>query len=298
MKHKTKTLEDLAAICDKVKYQGKGSFTALCLGHEERNPSMTVSEVDGKLLLYCFAGCPQEVLLDAAGMTGNRDYRPPVRHTRPKVDTSGTEERAERAVKLSTPAPDNHPYLVKKGIQPHGIGVLGGLYKDLPRVAQRTTLYDDIEVAQNVLVIPMQDISGKILSCQFIAEDGTKAYMAGTKQKGGFYRIKGNDRIWICEGFATGASLHQDTGDTVICAFDTNGLMPVTGAVTALYGSDRTICIMADDDWQTDGNPGFTKAAAAAQVNGIRPLKPDFDNPNRGKKDTDYNDMARLRDAG
>jgi hypothetical protein len=291
------TLDQAAALCDKVKWQGRDSFTALCLGHEERNPSMTVSERDGILLFHCFAGCPQEVLLDAFGLTGNK--RPPLRivPSRPRPDTSATEERAKRAVTLSTPAPDNHPYLIAKGIQPHGIGVLGGLYDALPKAVRLTTLYDDIEVAQNVLVIPMQDINGKILSCQFIAEDGTKAYMAGGKKKGGFYLIEGNDRIWICEGFATGASLYEETGDTVFCAFDTGGLMPVAGAVSALYGMDRKIFIMADDDWQTDGNPGLTKARAAAAANGIKVILPKFDDLDRGPKDTDYNDSVRLRNG-
>jgi putative DNA primase/helicase len=202
-------------------------------------------------------------------------------------DYNPTEDRAKRAVELSTPAPSNHPYLVKKAIQPHGIGVLGELYKDLP---------GNVRNKGNVLVIPMQNVHGKVLSCQFIAEDGSKAYLAGKKRKGGFYYIKGSDRLWICEGFATGASLHEDTGDSVACAFDTGGLMPVTGALTALY-PNRTIILMADDDWQTDSNPGVTKAGAAAQVNGIKVLQPDFTGMDRGQKDTDFNDLVRLRNG-
>jgi putative DNA primase/helicase len=201
---------------------------------------------------------------------------------------SATEAKAKRAVELSTPAPDNHAYLIKKAIQPHGVGLLGELYKDLPAPVRNKG---------NVLVIPMQDVNGKVLSCQFIAEDGSKAYMAGQKRKGGFYFIKGGDRLWICEGFATGASLHEDTGDSVACAFDTGGLMPVTGALTALYGTKRRTVIMADDDWKTDGNPGFIKARAAAHANGIKATRPLFGDVSRTPKDTDFNDMVRLRDG-
>lgn len=285
------TIDQIAGRCEKVRWSGKASFTALCKGHDDRNPSMSVSESqDGTILAHCHAGCDQQSVLEALGIwqadKKDRWIAPviPIK-TRPCVDTSGTEARAERVVKLSTPAPDNHPYLVRKGIQPHGIGVLGPIYKDLP---------SNVRNQGNVLVVPMQDVHGKILSCQFIAEDGSKSYMAGSKQKGGFYLIKGNDRLWICEGFATGASLHEDTGDTVACAFDTGGLMPVTGALRALYGSSRETFIMADDDWETDGNPGLTKAQSAARANGIKALMPDFGGLGRGAKDTDYNDYKRL----
>jgi phage/plasmid primase-like uncharacterized protein len=37
-------------------------------------------------------------------------------------------------------------------------------------------------------------------------------------------------------------------------------LLPVTGSVTAKYGSELEFIIMADDDWKSDGNPGFTAA--------------------------------------
>jgi phage/plasmid primase-like uncharacterized protein len=285
------TLEQLAHRCDKVRWNGKDSFLACCVAHDDRNPSMSVREApDGMILAHCHAGCPQDAVIEALGFAEHRDdYIPPApRKSRPAPDTSATEAKSKRAVELSTPAPDNHAYLIKKAIQPNGIGVLGGLYKDLPAPVRNKG---------NVLVIPMMDVNGKVLSCQFIAEDGSKAYIAGQKRKGGFYYIKGGDRLWICEGFATGASLQEDTGDSVACAFDTGGLLPVTAALTALYGTKRRVIIMADDDWQTDSNPGLNKATAAAQVNGIKVLQPDFTGLNRGPKDTDFNDMVGLRNG-
>lgn len=296
-------LDQIAARCDKVRWNGKDSFTACCVAHDDRNPSMSVTERDGKILAHCHAGCPQDAVIDALGILDKSDYShgnnsnvsrvkqfkgplPNPKPPKPTTDTSSTEARAQRAVELSTPAPYNHPYLLKKGIQAHGIGVLGELYRDLPK---------PVSNRGNVLVIPMANVNGKVLSCQFIAEDGSKAYMAGQKRKGGFFYIKGDSRLWIVEGFATGASLHEDTGNSVACAFDTNGLMAVTDALTALYGRKRDILIMADDDWQTDGNPGLTKARQAAEVCGIKVRKPDFAGLSRDTKDTDYNDMVRLR---
>lgn len=284
------SLEQVANQCDKVRWNGKHSFTACCVAHDDRNPSMSVTEADdGTILAHCHSGCPQDAVIEILGIVNSKSEHRAQRVIRPRavIDFKPTEERAQSAVNLSTPAPDNHAYLVKKRIQPHGIGVLGELYKDLPSPVRKRG---------NVLVVPMQNVHGKVLSCQFIAEDGSKAYIAGQKRRGGFYFIEGNDRLWICEGFATGASLHQDTGDSVACAFDTGGLMGVTDALTALYPK-RDIFIMADDDWQTDGNPGFTKALKSARASGIKALTPDFTGLNRGAKDTDYNDYVRLRDG-
>jgi hypothetical protein len=45
-------------------------FTALCPAHEDRSPSLTVSEGgDGRALVHCFAGCPVEEIIAALGLT-------------------------------------------------------------------------------------------------------------------------------------------------------------------------------------------------------------------------------------
>ena len=284
------TLEQIASRCDKVRWKSKDSFLACCVAHNDRNPSMSVTEApNGTLLAHCHAGCPQDAVIEALGFFDRKDDYTPIRKSQPVSDTSVTEAKAKLATQFATPAPNSHPYLVKKKVKPHGIGVLGELYKDLPW---------HVRNKGNVLVVPMRDVNGMVLSCQFIAEDGSKAYMAGQKRKGGCYSIKGEGkRVWICEGFATGASLHQDTGDSVLIAFDTGGLLPVTSAVTAKYGSKLEFIIMADDDWKSDGNPGFTAAREAASANRIRAVRPVFYCPQRGNKDTDYNDMVVHRHA-
>lgn len=49
-------------------------------GHEDKNPSFGISEEDGKLLVCCYAGCPQDVVIEALKDRGlwserNRDQR-------------------------------------------------------------------------------------------------------------------------------------------------------------------------------------------------------------------------------
>lgn len=44
--------------------------TACCPAHADSKPSMSISERDGRLLVHCFAGCPQEAVLEALKARG------------------------------------------------------------------------------------------------------------------------------------------------------------------------------------------------------------------------------------
>jgi hypothetical protein len=50
-----------------VQRSGTG-WTAKCPAHEDRNPSLSISEGDGRILLHCHAGCTPEAVCDAAGV--------------------------------------------------------------------------------------------------------------------------------------------------------------------------------------------------------------------------------------
>lgn len=73
------------------------SYQALCPAHGDKNPSLSVSEENGKILLHCFAGCSVEAISTALGIevrdlfTGPRLPRrsqPPVVHHAEKQVTS------------------------------------------------------------------------------------------------------------------------------------------------------------------------------------------------------------------
>ena len=70
----------------------------------------------------------------------------------------------------------------------------------------------------------------------------------------------------MCEGFATGASIHECTGHAVAVAFNAGNLEAVAVALRNKYPTLKII-LAADDD-QTPGNPGMTKATAAVQAAG------------------------------
>ena len=53
----------------RVRSTGNGSYRALCPAHADSDPSLTISQADGRLLLHCFAGCPTEEVVKALGVT-------------------------------------------------------------------------------------------------------------------------------------------------------------------------------------------------------------------------------------
>lgn len=174
---------------------------------------------------------------------------------------------------MQTKPVTQHSYLTAKGIKPYGARSDG-----------------------EQLVIPMRDTAGILRSLQTIGPDGTKLFMPGGHVSGCYFSIgKPDGRLIVCEGYATGASIHECTGYAVAVAFNAGNLEPVAVALRNKYPA-LAITIAADDDHRTDGNPGLTKATAAAlAVSGLLavPLFP----PDRPDKATDFNDLHQLAGA-
>ena len=79
-------------------------------------------------------------------------------------------------------------------------------------------------------------------------------------------------------------------------AFNAGNLKAVAVALRAKYPALKLI-IAADDDHQTAGNPGLTKATEAAQAVGGFLAVPDF-GADRPDDATDFNDLAQIAGAG
>ncbi len=149
--------------------------------------------------------------------------------------------------------------------------------------------------------IPMLDGAGKIHGLQIIRGKDRppgkleKEYFPRGLAKKGRYHLIGvvRDLVLVCEGYATGATLHQATGLPVVVAFDAGNLQPVCEAIKKAYRSAR-ILVCADDDYLTDGNPGCRAAESAALAVAGAWCKPVFLTDRAGKKLTDFNDLAAL----
>lgn len=153
----------------------------------------------------------------------------------------------------SEPATD-HPYLSTKGIKPHGVRASAGN-----------------------LLIPLRDTQGTVHSLQTITPDGGKRFLTGGRVTGCYFAIGKPDGVLVvCEGLATGASIHECTGHAVAVAFSANNLEPVAVALREKYPS-TVIIIAADNDHATPGNPGLTMAHAAARAAGGYVAVPNFE---------------------
>src|ERR1043165_9616683 len=74
------TVADFITRLEGVRKYGAG-WQARCPGHEDRNPSLSVSEGrDGGVVIHCHAGCPPERVGDALGLQ-LRDLAPPQAET-------------------------------------------------------------------------------------------------------------------------------------------------------------------------------------------------------------------------
>ncbi|GAN80393.1 zincin-like metallopeptidase domain-containing protein [Acidocella aminolytica] len=172
-------------------------------------------------------------------------------------------EQAEAANKAVAQLRDaqavtEHEYLSRKGIDANGVK----------------------QDAIGRLMVPIADYEGKIASLQTIDADGTKGFMKGGKIAGGQFMIGDNDPtkpLYIAEGFATGATIHQMTGEAVSVAFNASNLLPVAEAAREKW-PDRQIIIVGDNDEALtrktfpDGRPmpniGVDKAEAAGRAIG------------------------------
>ena len=167
-------------------------------------------------------------------------------------------------------AEPDHPYLVAKGVGVHGIRQRDG-----------------------VLIVPMKNADGVIKSFQRI-RSVDKRYAKGGEKKGCFHTIGNPDKVLVVvEGYATGASIFEATGLSVIVAFDCGSLKSVAEVVRKMYPAIRMV-FAADDDIGTKGNPGKTHAEEAAQAVGGSVVLPDF-GKHRPDGVSDFNDLAMSR---
>lgn len=153
----------------------------------------------------------------------------------------------------SLPPNAAHPYLAAKGIRADGLRSHGG-----------------------ALLVPIRDEAGSLWNVQKIQPNGCKRFLRGGKVSGCYATIGiTGDHLLICEGWATGRTLHDCTGLPVAVAFSAGNLANVARILRGKYPAS-TLTICADNDVKPDGsNPGVTAAKAAAEaVGGLLAVPP------------------------
>lgn len=164
----------------------------------------------------------------------------------------------------------------------------GHPYLDRKRICQTGT-----RVFGKLLLVPVRDAGGELVSLQCILADGTKRFLKGGAIEGCFSWLRIGEqtgpRIYICEGLATGTTIHAATKcRPVAVAFSCGNLLPVARLLRRKFpGGKFTIC--ADNDHQTDGNPGVKHATVTARDIHARLAIPN------GMDGTDFNDLMQER---
>lgn len=168
------------------------------------------------------------------------------------------------------PSP-RHAYLQTKQVKPYGLRAHG-----------------------EALLVPLVD-GTRLVNLQRIYPDGKKRFVAGGRIQGCYCPLgSGHGPLYICEGWATGATIHHLTGHAVACAMNCGNLLPVAESLRERH-PDRLVIVAGDNDRFTDGNPGKATAKKVADAVGAEWMVPDFP---EGLPGTDYNDRYLLELEG
>lgn len=147
-------------------------------------------------------------------------------------------------------ASPDHPYLKRKGIQPHGAKITG----------------------DGRLMVPLFSPDGELSSLQYIDSEGGKLYHSGGQTGGQFWVIGLNSpgTLYVAEGFATAATIHEVTGRPCVVAYSASNLIPVTGSLLEIYPGQK-IVIVADHDKSGVGQRHAEQACAKYGVSYVMP---------------------------
>ncbi len=199
---------------------------------------------------------------------------------------------------LNSSTTGTSPYLGTKKVRAHGVG-----FYNEPVVAEINTDTLEFQVVRGwdackayldkanqrgeddprsfkflkrgTIAVPMRDANGQLRNLQLIFQSGKKTFIKGG-QKAGTCHVVGVSDVWrmggelgdvvcVAEGYATAASVHEATGLPVVVAWDCGNLRAVGDFLRRLY-PDSLLMFCADDDRDTDGNPGVAFAIKAAEA--------------------------------
>ena len=260
--------------------QGHGLDGSYCLHGDGRPAGWAQNHVTGDRVKLVASG----VILSPAEIEKQRQERTARLQAQEQERAKAHEAAAQRCQAMwdSFSWASSSPYLERKGVSAFGL-----------------------KENQGNLIVPLKNAEGQLRGFQAIAPDGQKTFARGMEKKGNFHLIGADEKdlsqgeILLCEGYATGASLHMATGKAVAVAFDSGNLLPVAEAIRAKYPNAAiTICADNDHSIQREGKPynvGLEKAKMAAQkVNGSIKT-PLFTEKEKSQGLTDFNDLHKAR---
>ena len=189
-------------------------------------------------------------------------------------------DKAQSEWLYASAASADHPYLIAKGVKPHNLRFSGCVYNDFD---------------SRKLLVPIYR-GDKLTSLERIYPDGRKQFHPGGEIKG-CYSLIGQPvpggKLYLCEGWSTGATIHEETGDAVACAMCCGNLLPAGKQLRIDY-PDAVLIVAGDDDRRSPDNYGRLAATNAAEKLGCGLVFPPF--PDDAPLTlTDFNDLRQWR---
>lgn len=236
-----------------------------------------------------------------------QDQRARDREQREKEAAEATKRRQGEAAKLANEIWDKaqpvngngHAYLQRKGVHAHGL-----------RLGEWPLFKDDGSVYKwlpGVLLVPLFTVRGKLRSLQAIFPakpagwESDKSYLKGGEKAGCFHMLgtpKPGQSVIFCEGYATGASIHEATGWCVVVVFDAGNIEAVAIAMADMMPGTSFVIAADNDRWSKAGkieNPGLHYAQEAGKVINCRVVAPEFQDLEGRPKD--FNDLHQREGA-
>jgi hypothetical protein len=232
-----------------------GGFTARCPAHDDRNPSLSIRDVDGKVLVRCHAGCEQMHVIAALrgrGLWTESGSRSPPRMARRKVverepdrDDARRTQAALAIWQCAKPAQATpiETYLVSRGIHlpaPNALRFHTGL-KHPP---------GGCWPAMVALVTNGRDGTPIAIHRTYLARDGggkapvdPQKMMFGPCRGGAIPLAEPGDVLMVGEGIETCLAAMQATGHPAWAALSTSGLRSL-----GLPKDVHDVIVLADGD--------------------------------------------------
>jgi putative DNA primase/helicase len=172
---------------------------------------------------------------------------------RERVRTKKSEVAANTVEKIwgeAIAASPDHPYLKRKGIEPHGARLTG----------------------DGRLIVPLYNAGGALASLQYISETEKRYHTGGTTKACSWsLGVATPGPIFVAEGFATAATVHEVSGRPCVIAYSANNLPIIVGQLREVYGQTQELVIVADND---ASGVGRNKADEASAKHGGRIVMP------------------------
>lgn len=256
-------------------------FMALCPAHNDRNPSLSLTEKNGKILFHCFSGCTQEQVINAFKAKGLWSHQGGLEAV--AIDTSRANsanlakngyirELAEKIWNESKPLSPNHDnagikYLRRRGLK---------FYNQIESIRFHPALdyfQDGKSIGKfPVLVSKVVDVEGNFLAIHrvYLDESGNKANLDPVKlvlgkiATGSIRLDVATDVLNITEGLETALAVREMTGQPTWSAISATNLKAL--CIPATVGR---VIIWADLDRKLTGELAASELALMLRFDGV-----------------------------